>query len=65
MQPSELRAWRNAKGMTQLQLATLCGVTVRQVKRWENADYPIPALLALYTIEHPAKGNENDPRTDR
>lgn len=52
MTPESLRAWRNAKNMTQLDLATLCGVTVRQIKRWEKGDYPIPRLLEIYCNEH-------------
>jgi len=48
MTPDELREWRKATATTQQRLADLCGVTVRQVKRWEAGDNPVPRLLELY-----------------
>ena len=62
MTSAELTAWRKARNLTQQALADITGISIRQLKRYEKGFQAIHPLLALYTIEHPAKGNENDPQ---
>ena len=62
MTPEALQEWRKARNLTQQALADITGISIRQIKRYERGISPVPSLLALYTIEHPAKGNENDPQ---
>lgn len=54
MTPDDLHATRRRLGMTQAALGALCGVTERQVHRWETGASPVPAYLpiVLDSIEH-------------
>jgi len=47
MTPAELKAWRTRRGLSQLRLAVLLGVSGLSVSRWERADRPIPPWLHL------------------
>jgi transcriptional regulator with XRE-family HTH domain len=43
----ELRAWRNARYLSQPQLGALLGVNRMTVYRWESGDSTVPAFLDL------------------
>lgn len=45
MNAQELIAYREARGLTQAQLAQLAGRTERQVRRWETGENEIPHWL--------------------
>lgn len=47
MTPTDLRTIRTALGITQAQLAEMCDVDVRTVKRWEAGASPVPRLVAM------------------
>ena len=54
--PAGLRAWRNARGLTQGELGDLLEVTWTSVNRWENGRHAIPRsveLALLYIADHP------------
>jgi transcriptional regulator with XRE-family HTH domain len=44
MTPSELRAMRLSRGLTQTQLAKALKVELRTVQRWEHGETVIPTL---------------------
>jgi len=50
----DLRTWRHTHKMTQAELATRLGITIRTVTRWEQGRCPIPVsvTLALPAIVH-------------
>lgn len=50
---TELRAWRESRKLTQVALAEIAGVSVRQVKRWEAGVSPVPKLLEWYAKANP------------
>lgn len=54
MSPDALREWREARGMTQKDLANLAGVHLRTVDRWERGMTPIPKLLEVLTEWFPS-----------
>ncbi len=54
MSPDALREWREARGMTQKELANLAGVHLRTVDRWERGQTPIPKLLEVLTEWFPS-----------
>ena len=47
MKPEELTAWRKERGLTQIELAAMLGVTNVCVSRWESGARNIPAFLHL------------------
>lgn len=47
MTGDDLRAWRYAHHLTQVQLAELVSVTVLTIKRWESGKTDIPGHLRL------------------
>lgn len=47
MTPTELRAWRKQAGLSQAGLASLLGVDVMTVSRWERGEREIPPFLHL------------------
>ena len=47
MKPDELITWRQKKGLTQMALAAMLGVTRACVSRWESGERKIPAFLHL------------------
>jgi len=53
MEAHELRAWREARSLTQPQLGELLDARWETVSRWERGVRPIPRVveLALRTIE--------------
>jgi transcriptional regulator with XRE-family HTH domain len=44
---AELRTWRKAQGMTQMQAASALGVSLRQYKRFEAGEYATPLTVRL------------------
>lgn len=54
MTAQEVRALRNERGWTQRQMAALCGVTKRTVRRWERfgATETASKLLAILGGAH-------------
>jgi len=53
--PCLLREWRQARGLTQAQLAhRLPGhVHMRTVQRWERGECPIPAWVVRNSVQEP------------
>ncbi len=50
--PAEIKAAREACGLTQTQAATLVHVTLRAWQRWEAGDWPMhPAFWDLFNIK--------------
>jgi DNA-binding XRE family transcriptional regulator len=47
MKPEELYTWRKQRGLTQLELGKLLGVTKACISRWESGERPMPHLLTL------------------
>lgn len=47
MTPEQLRTWREARGLSQQQVAELLGVTPFTVYRWEHGDRNPPAGYIL------------------
>jgi len=47
MKPDELTSWRKERGLTQIELANMLGVTNVCVSRWESGVRSIPAFLHL------------------
>lgn len=47
LQPNEVRAWRKAHSLTQVQLAKLLGVQWLAVQRWEAGSRGVPPYLHL------------------
>lgn len=47
MKPEDLRAWRMDRELSQIDLATLLGVTNQTVYRWEAGTRGVPAFLEL------------------
>ena len=47
MEPEELTAWRKERGLNQIELAAMLGVTNVCVSRWESGARNIPAFLHL------------------
>jgi len=47
MKPEDLRAWRTDRELSQIDLATLLGVTNQTVYRWEAGSRSVPAFLEL------------------
>ena len=47
MKPEELTTWRKERGLTQIELAAMLGVTNVCVSRWESGARNIPAFLHL------------------
>jgi len=45
--PAALKIWRRKRHITQGELATLLGVHISTVHRWEGGDVPIPVWLRL------------------
>ena len=43
----QLKDWRRARWLTQPQLATLLGINVMTVWRWEHGETDMPAFLDL------------------
>jgi transcriptional regulator with XRE-family HTH domain len=54
MTPAEIRATREALGLTLAQLAHALGVDTATVWRWEHGKHPSPPMLrlALDALEH-------------
>ena len=44
--PADLRAWREAEGLTQERAAKLAGVELRGWQRWESGERSVPQWLA-------------------
>lgn len=44
--PDDLRAWRDAEGLTQERAAKLAGVELRAWQRWESGERAVPQWLA-------------------
>lgn len=55
MTPAELKAARLDKGLSQAALATILGVDVMTVSRWERALREIPPFLGLAMKSIPAR----------
>jgi DNA-binding transcriptional regulator YiaG len=57
MTKKELTTWRESLGLTQGELATMLGVHIITVNRWENGAREIPPFLplALQTLERETK----------
>lgn len=55
--PAELRARREALGLSQTALAVALGVSLPTVQRWESNKSRIPAMIspALWALENPEK----------
>jgi transcriptional regulator with XRE-family HTH domain len=55
----ELRAERQARGLTQRQLAEALGVTTNTVARWERGEMAIkfPRMVAAVLAQLPAAGS--------
>jgi DNA-binding transcriptional regulator YiaG len=47
MKSEELRQIRHQLKLTQQQLADILDVSMRQVRRWEKGDTPIPKVVAM------------------
>jgi transcriptional regulator with XRE-family HTH domain len=47
MTPEDLQAWRREQSLSQARLATLLGVDVMTVSRWERGLREIPPFLHL------------------
>jgi transcriptional regulator with XRE-family HTH domain len=47
MTPEALRAWRQARNLTQGELGAILGVTWVTVSRWENGHRAVPSFLEL------------------
>lgn len=45
--PAELRAFREARGLTQKQLAIMLGISRRTMIRYETQDEPLPQMLTM------------------
>jgi len=67
MKPEELTAWRKERGLTQIELAAILGVTNVCVSRWESGARHIPAFLhlALECLKVKRKGDKNKGRYER
>lgn len=50
MQPAELQAWRERRGISQAQLARDLDVDVMTISRWERGERAIPSLLRLALV---------------
>jgi len=48
---NEVRAWRTARGLSQVKLAELLGVPWLRVQRWEAGTHAVPAFLHLALAE--------------
>jgi transcriptional regulator with XRE-family HTH domain len=47
MTPTDLQAWRQQAGLSQVGLAALLGVDVMTISRWERGERAIPPFLHL------------------
>ena len=47
MKPEELTAWRNERGLNQVDLARALGVTKTCISLWESGKRKIPAFLHI------------------
>lgn len=47
MRPEELTEWRKKKGINQVELAAMLGVTKTCISLWESGKRKIPAFLHL------------------
>lgn len=55
----ELRAWRDARGLTLVQLGMLLGVDKQTVHRWETGMTTVPPYLHLALAYLDASGATN------
>lgn len=58
MTAKELKAWRESKGYSQKELASILGVTIVCISRWENEAREIPSFLHLALECLKKKGGE-------
>jgi transcriptional regulator with XRE-family HTH domain len=58
MTAKELKAWRESKGFSQKELASILGVTIVCISRWENKARKIPSFLNLALECLDKKGGE-------
>ena len=47
MKPEELTAWRKRRGLNQVELAAMLGVTKTCISQWESGNRKIPAFLHI------------------
>lgn len=63
MTAKELKAWRESKGYSQKELASILGVTIVCISRWENKAREIPSFLHLALECLEKKGGEIKSKT--
>jgi transcriptional regulator with XRE-family HTH domain len=63
MKAKELKAWRESKGYSQKELASILGVTIVCISRWENKARAIPSFLHLALECLEKKGGEIKSKT--
>lgn len=55
MTPDDIRAWREARGLSQKDLAEALGVRQATVSRWESGDRPATMPLVRLALERLAR----------
>ena len=59
MTPTEIKAWREERGLSQREMADVLGVRQATVSRWESGERVPPPYLRL-ALEMLATTEEND-----
>jgi transcriptional regulator with XRE-family HTH domain len=65
MEPLELKTWRVINDWSQAQLASVLGVTIQAVSRWERGIREIPSFLYLALERLESRGDSLKPKTKR
>lgn len=68
MRAQDIRTWRKERDLTLADLATLLGVAVMTVHRWETGKRPVPPYLELallYLQEQPMLYRDPEPSPEQ